>query len=67
MASAADARDWAPGALRGIVDSLYTPFSGPAAEHVDEEALRRPRSPIASGRWTTMGSGSVGSSASAGR
>jgi 4-hydroxy-tetrahydrodipicolinate synthase len=40
MASAADARDWAPDALRGIVDSLYTPFSGPGGERVDEEALR---------------------------
>ena len=40
MASAADARDWAPGALRGIIDSLYTPFRGPGGEYIDEEALR---------------------------
>ena len=24
----------------GIVDSLYTPFSGPGGEHIDEGALR---------------------------
>ena len=40
MASAADARNWAPDALRGVVDSLYTPFSGAGGEHVDEVALR---------------------------
>jgi 4-hydroxy-tetrahydrodipicolinate synthase len=40
MATAAEARDWAPTALRGMIDSLYTPFSGPGGESVDEEALR---------------------------
>lgn len=40
MATAAEARDWAPGALRGIVDSLYTPFSGESGEEIDEAALR---------------------------
>lgn len=40
MARASEARQWAPGALRGLVDSLYTPFSGPGGEHVDEGALR---------------------------
>src|SRR5438874_430532 len=28
MATAGEARDWARGALRGIGDSLYTPFCG---------------------------------------
>ena len=32
MATAAEARDWAPGALRGLIDSLYTPFNGPGGE-----------------------------------
>jgi 4-hydroxy-tetrahydrodipicolinate synthase len=40
MARAEDARDWAPGALRGIIDSLYTPFDGPGGETIDAEALR---------------------------
>jgi 4-hydroxy-tetrahydrodipicolinate synthase len=40
MPAAEDARDWAPGALRGIVDSLYTPFDGPGGETIDTEALR---------------------------
>jgi 4-hydroxy-tetrahydrodipicolinate synthase len=40
MARAVDARQWARGALQGIIDSLYTPFSGPGGEYVDEEALR---------------------------
>jgi 4-hydroxy-tetrahydrodipicolinate synthase len=41
MAHAAEARDWAPGALRGLVDSLYTPFSGAGGEYVDEDAFRK--------------------------
>jgi 4-hydroxy-tetrahydrodipicolinate synthase len=40
MARAAEARDWAPQALQGMIDSLYTPFSGPGGEQVDEDALR---------------------------
>src|ERR1700753_897435 len=40
MAQAAEARAWAPGALRGMIDSLYTPCSGPGGEEIDEEALR---------------------------
>jgi 4-hydroxy-tetrahydrodipicolinate synthase len=40
MATAAQAREWAPGALRGIIDSLYTPFSGPGGESIDDDALR---------------------------
>ena len=40
MARAAEAHDWAPGALQGMIDSLYTPFSGPGGEHIDQAALR---------------------------
>ena len=40
VAHAAEAREWAPEALRGMIDSLYTPFRGPGGEEVDEEALR---------------------------
>src|SRR5690349_12783159 len=40
MARAAEARDWAPGALRGMIDSLYTPFGGAGGEVIDEAALR---------------------------
>jgi 4-hydroxy-tetrahydrodipicolinate synthase len=40
MAGAAEAREWAPGALRGMIDSLYTPFGGPGGESIDEDALR---------------------------
>lgn len=40
MARATAARDWAPGALRGIIDSLYTPFAGEGGESVDDDALR---------------------------
>jgi 4-hydroxy-tetrahydrodipicolinate synthase len=40
MARAAEAREWAPTALRGIIDSLYTPFSGPGGEDLDEAAFR---------------------------
>jgi 4-hydroxy-tetrahydrodipicolinate synthase len=40
VSNAAEARTWAPGALRGIIDSLYTPFSGPGGEHIDESAYR---------------------------
>ena len=40
MSNATEARAWAPGALRGIIDSLYTPFSGPGGETIDEAAFR---------------------------
>jgi 4-hydroxy-tetrahydrodipicolinate synthase len=40
MATAAEARAWAPGALRGIIDSLYTPFDGPDGTTIDDAALR---------------------------
>lgn len=40
MATASEARQWAPGALRGIIDSLYTPFDGPGGERIDFDALR---------------------------
>ncbi|MHB8662079.1 MAG: dihydrodipicolinate synthase family protein [Acidimicrobiales bacterium] len=40
MARASEARDWAPGALRGLIDSLYTPFGGEGGERIDEDALR---------------------------
>jgi 4-hydroxy-tetrahydrodipicolinate synthase len=36
MASAAESRQWAPKALRGMVDSLYTPFNGDGGEQIDE-------------------------------
>lgn len=41
MAHASEARDWAPGGLRGMIDSLYTPFNGPGGEHVDDDGLRQ--------------------------
>ena len=41
MPSARDAKEWAAqGGLHGIGDSLYTPFSGPDGDHIDEEAYR---------------------------
>jgi 4-hydroxy-tetrahydrodipicolinate synthase len=40
MATARDARDWARTALRGIGDSLYTPFCGPDGDDVDWDAYR---------------------------
>ena len=40
MATAADAREWARVALRGIGDSLYTPFSGPDGDDIDWGAYR---------------------------
>jgi 4-hydroxy-tetrahydrodipicolinate synthase len=40
MARAGEAREWAPGALQGMIDSLYTPFGGPGGEQIDEAALR---------------------------
>lgn len=41
MPNARDAKEWAAsGGLRGIGDSLYTPFSGPDGDSIDEEAYR---------------------------
>ncbi len=41
MATARDARDWAREAIRGIGDSLYTPFAGEAGDDIDWDAYRR--------------------------
>ena len=38
MAKASEARPWARAALRGIGDSLYTPFSGVDGEDIDWDA-----------------------------
>lgn len=38
MATAREAREWARHALRGIGDSLYTPFSGPDGDEIDWDA-----------------------------
>ena len=40
MATAKDARAWARGAIRGIGDSLYTPFCGDAGDDIDWGAYR---------------------------
>ena len=40
MATAGNARSWAPGALRGIGDSLYTPFCGRDGDDIDWDAYR---------------------------
>jgi 4-hydroxy-tetrahydrodipicolinate synthase len=40
MATAKDARDWAHGAIRGIGNSLYTPFSGVDGDDIDWDAYR---------------------------
>ena len=40
MARAADARDWARTGLRGIGNSLYTPFAGVDGEDIDWDAYR---------------------------
>ncbi|MGH3645527.1 MAG: dihydrodipicolinate synthase family protein [Mycobacterium sp.] len=40
MANAKEARDWAPDALRGIGDSLYTPFCGMDGDDIDWAAYR---------------------------
>ncbi|OBA78634.1 dihydrodipicolinate synthase family protein [Mycobacterium sp. 1164966.3] len=40
MAVASEARTWAPGALRGIGDSLYTPFCGADGDDIDWDAYR---------------------------
>ncbi|MEZ0365077.1 dihydrodipicolinate synthase family protein [Mycobacterium sp. pUA109] len=40
MATAGEARDWARSALRGIGDSLYTPFRGVDGDDIDWDAYR---------------------------
>ncbi|HET7740855.1 MAG TPA: dihydrodipicolinate synthase family protein, partial [Mycobacterium sp.] len=40
MANARDAREWARTALRGIGDSLYTPFCGTDGDDIDWDAYR---------------------------
>src|SRR6478736_10285345 len=40
MATARDARDWARTSLRGIGDSLYTPFTGADGDDIDWDAYR---------------------------
>lgn len=40
MATAKQAREWARNALRGIGDSLYTPFAGPDGDEIDWDAYR---------------------------
>lgn len=40
MATADEAREWARGALRGIGDSLYTPFCGGDGDEIDWDAYR---------------------------
>jgi 4-hydroxy-tetrahydrodipicolinate synthase len=40
MVTARDARDWAPTGLRGIGNSLYTPFSGADGDDIDWDAYR---------------------------
>ena len=40
MATAKEAREWAHGAIRGIGDSLYTPFAGDAGDDIDWDAYR---------------------------
>ena len=40
MATADEARAWARGALRGIGDSLYTPFCGEDGDDIDWDAYR---------------------------
>lgn len=40
MVNTKDARAWARGALRGIGDSLYTPFRGEGGDEIDWDAYR---------------------------
>ena len=40
MATAKEARDWAHATLRGIGNSLYTPFSGDDGDDIDWDAYR---------------------------
>jgi len=41
MATASEARVWARGALRGIGDSLYTPFCGTDGDDIDGRPIGR--------------------------
>jgi 4-hydroxy-tetrahydrodipicolinate synthase len=42
MPGASEARSWVrDGGLRGIGDSLYTPFSGPDGDEIDYDAYRQ--------------------------
>jgi 4-hydroxy-tetrahydrodipicolinate synthase len=41
MAAGSEARDWARANLRGIGDSLYTPFCGTDGEDIDWDAYRK--------------------------
>src|ERR1700722_17409094 len=40
VARAGEAREWAQANLRGIADSLITPFSGECGDDIDYEAYR---------------------------
>ena len=40
MANARDAKDWAKEHLRGVCDSLYTPYNGRDGDEIDYEAVR---------------------------
>lgn len=40
MPTAKEAREWAHSAIRGIGDSLYTPFTGDAGDDIDWDAYR---------------------------
>ena len=65
MAHAAEARTSAPGALRGMIDSLYTPFMVPGGEEIDETRCV-PSWPTVWALLTMTGSGSAGLSANTG-
>ena len=41
MATAKEAREWAHATLRGIGNSLYTPFCGDDGDDIDWDAYRR--------------------------
>jgi 4-hydroxy-tetrahydrodipicolinate synthase len=41
MVSAKEAKDWAPGHLRGQMSALYTPFCGRDGDDIDYDALRK--------------------------
>ena len=66
MPSARDAKEWAAGALRGIGDSLYTPFSGTDGDDIDYDAYRA-LVRYCVGDWATRCCGSPAASRSGGR